>query len=83
MKTQKSLKKKLIENKEAIYFNNVNDCVSKCKTLLKNTKKIFLLKKNSQKKILSLDVEAFKVFKYILNYNPSKKVYKKFVIGHS
>lgn len=47
----KTMKKNFIENKEAVYFNNPNECVKKCKYYLKNTKQAKKIAKNGNLKI--------------------------------
>ncbi len=77
-----TVKKILIENKEAIYFNNPNECFKKCKNLLNNSKLRKKISKNGHNKITKvLRPEAERIFKKILkpsylNKNINKFLYK-------
>lgn len=65
------------ENKEAIFFNNYQECYKKCQHLLNNLKKINFIRKNCRNKIIQIyKPEASNVYKKILDFkNINKKNY--------
>ena len=64
----KTMKKILIENKEAIYFDTPKECFNQCKKLVNNEKRLNKISKNGNHKITKiLRPEARRVFKSVLN----------------
>jgi hypothetical protein len=75
-----TIKKILIENKEAIYFDDTNECVKKCNDLLNSTNKLLNITKNGNNKITKiLKPEAERVFKKVINNSNFKKNTNKFI----
>lgn len=75
-----TIKKILIENKEAIYFDNTNECVKKCNDLLNNTNKLLNITRNGNNKITKiLRPEAERVFKKVIKKSNYKKNTNKFI----
>ena len=75
-----TIKKILTENKEAIFFDDTNECTHKCKYLLNNLKVLFDITKNGNKKITKiLRPEADRVFKKVINISYFKKNNNKFI----
>ncbi len=73
-------KKILIENKEAVYFKNADECAQKCKNLLKNPRKIKTISKKGNYKITKiLKPEGKNVMKKILEITFLNKNTKKFI----
>jgi len=75
-----TLKKILIENKEAIYFNHPNECIKNCTKLIKNSKLLIKITRNGQKKIIKvLKPEAERIFKKLLDTSYLDKNTNKFL----
>ena len=75
-----TIKKILKENKEAIYFNDANECVQNCRYLLNNLNMLNNITKNGKKKITKiLRPEAERIFKKVLNQSFLKKNKNKFI----
>jgi spore maturation protein CgeB len=75
-----TLKKILIENKEAVYFNNPNECIKKCNKLLNNPKlRIRIARKGHNKIVKVLRPEAERVFRKLLNPSCLEKNTNKFI----
>ena len=73
-------KKILIENKEAIYFNNVKECAQKCQNLLNNPRRLKSISKKGNLKITKiLKPEVTKVIKKILEISFTKKNIAEFI----
>ena len=70
-----TLKDLLIENKEAIFFSNPEECFQKCQRLLKNHSLIEKISKNGYKKVkLGLRLESSRIFNKILDQNYINKL---------
>ena len=75
-----TIKKILIENKEAIYFSNPNECIRKCNNLLNNPRLCIKIAANGHKKIVKvLRPEAERIFKKIIDPSYIEKNINKFL----
>ena len=65
-KNTKSMKEIFKENKEAIYFNNANECYKKCSYLLKNTKLLNRISNNANIRVKKLKISNDDLIKKII-----------------
>ena len=60
----------LLANKEAAYFEDVSECIKKCRYYLKNVLERETIAKNGHKKIVKkLNLDNENLFNKILNFN--------------